>query len=69
MADARQTRQRGEKDRCIGIRCAADLATVSLRSARWRGERVSPRATLMHQKTSRPVKFEITQPARAAVGS
>jgi integrase len=31
------------------------------------GERVSARATVMQQKTQRPVQFEITEPARAAV--
>ena len=31
------------------------------------GEHVSPRATVMQQKTSRPVQFEITQPTRDAV--
>ena len=31
------------------------------------GDRVSPRATVMQQKTSRPVQLEITQPTRDAV--
>ena len=31
------------------------------------GEHIAPRATVMQQKTSRPVQFEITQPTRDAV--
>lgn len=32
------------------------------------GDRISPRAMVMQQKTCRPVQFEITQPTREAVG-
>jgi len=32
------------------------------------GDRISPRAMVMQQKTGRPVQFEITQPTREAVG-
>jgi integrase len=33
------------------------------------GDRVSPRAMVMQQKTSRPVQFEITEPTRNAVNA
>lgn len=45
---------------------ACDLVKIRVRDI-CNGERVSPRATVMQQKTSRPVQFEITQPTRDAV--
>ncbi|MDR3454758.1 MAG: tyrosine-type recombinase/integrase [Rhodoferax sp.] len=45
---------------------ACDLVKIRVRDI-CHGERVSPRATVMQQKTSRPVQFEITQPTRDAV--
>ena len=45
---------------------ACDLVKMRVRDI-CHGERVSPRATVMQQKTSRPVQFEITQPTRDAV--
>lgn len=45
---------------------ACDLVKMRVRDI-CRGEHVSPRATVMQQKTSRPVQFEITQPTRDAV--
>lgn len=45
---------------------ACDLVNIRVRDI-CHGERVSPRATVMQKKTSRPVQFEITQPTRDAV--
>ena len=45
---------------------ACDLVKMRVRGI-CRGEQISPRATVMQQKTSRPVQFEITQPTREAV--
>ena len=45
---------------------ACDLVKIRVRDL-CHGERVSPRATVTQQKTSRPVQFEITQPTRDAV--
>jgi integrase len=45
---------------------ACDLVKMRVRDI-CHGERVSPRATVMQQKTSRPVQFEITQPTRDGV--
>lgn len=45
---------------------ACDLVKMRVRDI-CRGEHVSPRATVMQQKTSRPVQFEITQPTRDVV--
>ena len=45
---------------------ACDLVKMRVRDI-CHGERVSPRAMVMQQKTSRPVQFEITQPTRDAV--
>ncbi len=45
---------------------ACDLVKIRVRDI-CHGEGVSPRATVMQQKTSRPVQFEITQPTRDAV--
>jgi len=45
---------------------ACDLVKMRVRDI-CHGERVSPRATVMQHKTSRPVQFEITQPTRDAV--
>ena len=45
---------------------ACDLVKMRVRDI-CHGEHVSPRATVMQQKTSRPVQFEITQPTRDAV--
>jgi integrase len=45
---------------------ACDLVKMRVRDI-CHGEHVSPRATVMQQKTSRPVQFEITQATRDAV--
>lgn len=45
---------------------ACDLLKMRVRDI-CHGEHVLPRATVMQQKTSRPVQFEITQPTRNAV--
>ena len=45
---------------------ACDLVKMRVRVI-CHGERVSPRATVMQPKTSRPVQFEITQATRDAV--
>ena len=45
---------------------ACDLVKMRVRDI-CHGDHVSPRATVMQQKTSRPVQFEITQPTRDAV--
>lgn len=45
---------------------ACDLVKIRVRDV-CHGENVSPRATVMQQKTSRPVQFEITQATRDAV--
>jgi integrase len=45
---------------------ACDLVKMRVRDI-CHGEHVAPRATVMQQKTSRPVQFEITQPTRDAV--
>ena len=45
---------------------ACDLVKMRVRDI-CHGEHVSPRATVMQQKTSRPVQFEIAQPIRDAV--
>jgi integrase len=45
---------------------ACDLVKMRVRDI-CHGEHVSPRATVMQQKTSRPVQFEITQATRGAV--
>ena len=45
---------------------ACDLVKMRVRDI-CHGEHVSPRATVLQQKTSRPVQFEITQPTRDAV--
>ena len=45
---------------------ACDLVKMRVRDI-CHGEHVSPRATVMQQKTSRAVQFEITQPTREAV--
>ncbi len=47
---------------------ACDLVKMRVRDI-CHGEHVSPRATVMQQKTSRPVQFEITQPTRDAVSN
>ncbi len=46
---------------------ACDLVKMRVRDI-CHGEHIAPRATVMQQKTSRPVQFEITQPTRDAVG-
>ena len=46
---------------------ACNLVKMRVRDIR-HGEHIAPRATVMQQKTSRPVQFEITQPTRDAVG-
>ena len=46
---------------------ACDLVKLRVRDIR-HGDRISPRAMVMQQKTGRPVQFEITQPTREAVG-
>ncbi|MBK9623940.1 MAG: tyrosine-type recombinase/integrase [Rhodocyclaceae bacterium] len=46
---------------------ACDLVRMRVRDI-CHGEHIAPRATVMQQKTSRPVQFEITQPTRDAVG-
>jgi hypothetical protein len=46
---------------------ACDLVTMRMRDI-CHGEHVAPRATVMQQKNSRPVQFEITQPTRDALG-
>lgn len=45
---------------------ACDLVKMRVRDI-CHGEHISPRATVMQQKTSRPVQFEITQSTRDAV--
>ena len=45
---------------------ACDLVRLRVRKIS-HGDRVSPRAIVMQQKTSRPVQFEITPPTRDAV--
>ena len=45
---------------------ACDLVKMRVRDI-CHGEHVSPRATVMQQKTSRPVQFEITKSTREAV--
>ena len=45
---------------------ACDLVRLRVRDI-CHGDRVSPRAIVMQQKTSRPVQFEITQPTTDAV--
>ena len=45
---------------------ACDLVRLRVRDI-CHGDRVSPRAIVMQQKTSRPVQFEITPPTRDAV--
>lgn len=45
---------------------ACDLVKLRVRDI-CHGDRVAPRAIIMQQKTSRPVQFEITEQARAAV--
>ena len=47
---------------------ACDLVKMRVRDI-CHGEHISPRATVMQQKTSRPVQFEITQPTRDAVSN
>lgn len=47
---------------------ACDLVKMRVRDI-CHGEHVSPRATVMQQKTSRPVQFEITQPTCDAVSN
>lgn len=46
---------------------ACDLVKLRVRDI-CHGDRISPRAMVMQQKTCRPVQFEITQPTREAVG-
>jgi integrase len=46
---------------------ACDLVKLRVRDI-CQGDRISPRAMVMQQKTCRPVQFEITQPTREAVG-
>ena len=46
---------------------ACDLVKLRVRDI-CHGDRISPRAMVMQQKTGRPVQFEITQPTREAVG-
>lgn len=45
---------------------ACDLVKMRVRDI-CHGEHVAPRATVMQQKTSRPVQFEITQSTRDAI--
>ena len=45
---------------------ACDLVRLRVRDI-CHGDRVSPRAIVMQQKTSRPVQFEITPPTKDAV--
>lgn len=45
---------------------ACDLVKLRVRDI-CHGDRISPRAMVMQQKTCRPVQFEITQPTREAV--
>ena len=45
---------------------ACDLVRLRVRDI-CHGDRVSPRAIIMQQKTSRPFQFEISQPTRDAV--
>lgn len=45
---------------------ACDLTMLRVRDIA-HGERVSPRAIVMQQKTQRPVQFEITEQTRAAL--
>jgi integrase len=45
---------------------ACDLVKLRVRDI-CHGDRISPRAMVMQQKTGRPVQFEITQPTREAV--
>jgi site-specific recombinase XerD len=46
---------------------ACDLVKLRVRDI-CHGERISPRAMVMQQKTCRPVQFEMTQPTREAIG-
>ena len=46
---------------------ACDLVKLRVRDI-CHGDRISPRAMVMQQKTGRPVQFEITQATREAVG-
>ena len=45
---------------------SCDLVKLRVRDV-CHGDRVAPRATVMQQKTSRPVQFEITEATRSAV--
>jgi integrase len=45
---------------------ACDLVRLRVRDI-CHGDRVSPRAIVMQQKTSRPVQYEVTQPTRDTV--
>ena len=45
---------------------SCDLVKLRVRDV-CHGDRVAPRATVMQQKTSRPVQFEITESTRSAV--
>ena len=45
---------------------SCDLVKLRVRDV-CHGDRVAPRATVMQQKTSRPVQFEITEQTRSAV--
>jgi integrase len=47
---------------------ACDLVSLKVRDI-YHGDRVASRAIVMHQKTSRPVQCEITEPARDAVAA
>ena len=46
---------------------ACDLVKLGVRDF-CHGDRISPCAIVMQQKTGRPIQFEITQPTREAVG-
>ena len=59
----RRSRQREAGERCLR---ACDLVRLRVREIS-HGDRVSTRAIVMQQKTSRPVQFEITPPTRDAV--
>ena len=47
---------------------ACDLVRLRVRDI-CHGDRVSPRAIVIQQKTARPVQFEITPPTREAVSA
>jgi len=47
---------------------ACDLVKLRVNDV-YRGDRVSPRAIVMQQKTQRPVQFEITEATRDAVAT